>query len=104
MESSNLPQKDPALQTEHQHTHTHHHHTAFAQQGHEEEVVYTNETAFEKGVVSEPTPLDHGEPYDQGDKDTEAGKSQPGARPWYRRITKHSRHIAHAVVWLLFTG
>ncbi|KAJ5259539.1 hypothetical protein N7478_012520 [Penicillium angulare] len=102
--SQNVHDIDPALQTEHQHHHTHHHHTAFAQQGHEE-VAYTNDASFEKGVVPEPTPLDHGiHSHSNSDDDAEAGKSQSPARSWVRRIKKYRRHIAHAVVWLLFTG
>ncbi|KAJ6016005.1 hypothetical protein N7540_010596 [Penicillium herquei] len=102
METHNTPNLDPALQSEHQHQHTHHHHTAFAQQAHEEEIVYCNELSFDKDVVPDPSPLNKGN--SSGEKDAEAADSQPAARPWHRRITRNSRHIAHAVVWLLFTG
>lgn len=96
---------DPALQPEHQHTHTHHNHTAYAEQGRQEEVVYTSDTAFEKGIVPDQTPLDHAsKSYSQSEKDEETGESEPAKRPWYRRMRKHSRHVIHAVIWLLFTG
>ncbi|KAJ5156262.1 hypothetical protein N7492_009065 [Penicillium capsulatum] len=102
---SSPPPIDPALQPEHQHTHTHHHHTNFAVQGRQEEVVYSNDSAFEKGIVPEPTPLDHGsKSQSQSEKDEEAGESQPVKRSWYRRLVKHQRHIVHVVIWLLFTG
>lgn len=96
-------QIDPALQTEHQHHHEHHHHTAFAEQGREEEVVYSKDTAFEKGIVPDPTPLDHASK-NHSQSDAETGDLQPAKRPWQRRMLKHWRHGAHAVIWLLFTG
>lgn len=99
------PPIDPALLPEHQHHHTHQHHTVFAEQGREDEVVYSKDTTFEKGIVPEPTPLDHGSPRgSSGDRDEETGGSEPATRPWYLRIRKHWRHFAHAVIWLLFTG
>jgi CNT family concentrative nucleoside transporter len=94
-------QIDPALQPEHQHHHAHHHHTAFAEQGREEEVVYSKDTTLEKGIVPEPTALDHAS---KSPSDEEIGESQPAKRPWQRRMLKHRRHVAHAVIWLLFTG
>ncbi|KAJ5662518.1 uncharacterized protein N7477_010134 [Penicillium maclennaniae] len=96
-------QVDPVLQTEHQHHHGHHHHTAFAEQGREEEVVYSKDTAFEKGIVPEPSPLDHASK-NLSQSDAETGEFQPAKRPWQRRMLKHWRHVAHAVIWLLFTG
>lgn len=107
MESQPSPGIDPALQPEHQHHHTHHHHTTFAEKGHEDEVIYSKETAgFEKGIVPEPTPLDHASKIQsQSTQDEEAGNSaEPAARPWHRRLTKHWRHGMHLVIWLLFTG
>ncbi|KAJ5679830.1 hypothetical protein N7462_008074 [Penicillium macrosclerotiorum] len=99
------PHIDPALQPEHQHHHVHKHHTTFAEQGREDEVVFSKDASFEKGIVPEPTPLDHGSPRESsGDKDEETGDSEPAKRPWHRRVGKHWRHIAHAVIWLLFTG
>lgn len=96
---------DPALQPEHQHHHTHHHHTSYAEQDRQDEVVFSTDTAFEKGVVPEPTPLDHAtKSHSQSEKDEETGESQPAKRPWHRRMRKHWRHVFHAVVWLLFTG
>lgn len=96
-------QIDPALQPEHQHHHAHHHHTAFAEQGREEEVVYSKDTAFEKGIVPEPTALDHASK-SHSQSDEEMGETEPAKRPWQRRMLKHWRHVAHAVIWLLFTG
>ena len=95
---------DPALQPENQHQHTHHHHTNFAEQGREDEVVYSKDASFEKGIVPEPTPLDHSKSQSQSEKDEEAGDNEPAKRPWHRRFMKHWRHLAHIVVWLLFTG
>lgn len=96
-------QIDPALQPEHQHHHAHHHHTAFAEQGREEEVVYSKDTTFEKGIVPEPTALDHAsKSHSQSDEET--GESQPATRPWWKRALRHWRKAAHAVIWLLFTG
>ncbi|KAJ5733930.1 hypothetical protein N7493_002716 [Penicillium malachiteum] len=102
MKTQTTPNADPALQREHQHQHAHHHHTAFAQQAQEEKVVYCNELSSDKDVVPDPSPLDKGNV--PSEKDAEAAGSQPAARPWHRRITNNWRHIAHAVVWLLFTG
>lgn len=99
------PYVDPALQPEHQHTHVHHNHTAYAEHGRQEEVVYTSDTAFEKGIVPDQTPLDHAsKSHSQSEKDEETGESQPAKRSWYQRMRKHSRHVIHAVIWLLFTG
>lgn len=99
------PHIDPALQPEHQHQHAHHHHTAYAEQGRREEVVYTNDTAYDKGIVPDQSPLDHAsKSHSQSEKDEETGESQPAKRPWHRRMRKHWRHVVHAVIWLLFTG
>ncbi|CDM37879.1 hypothetical protein DTO013E5_6388 [Penicillium roqueforti] len=92
---------DPVLDPEHQHHHAHHHHTAFAEQGRQDEVVYSKDVEFEKGIVPEQTPLDHGR---KNSDDEEAGETLPVKRTWYRRVGKQWRHIFHAVVWLLFTG
>ncbi|KAJ5606518.1 hypothetical protein N7510_009299 [Penicillium lagena] len=96
---------DPALQPEHQHQHAHLHHTAFAERGRDDDVIYTKDASFEKGNVPDPTPLDH-TPKSQSDdnKDVETADNYPAQRPWYRRVLKHWRHFAHAVIWLLFTG
>ncbi|CEO59808.1 Putative H /nucleoside cotransporter [Penicillium brasilianum] len=97
--------QDPALHPEHQHHHEHHHHTAFAEQGREDEVVYSKDTAFEKGIVPEPSPLDHGsQGHSQASKDEETGETSPAPRPWHRRAVKHWRHAFHAAIWILFTG
>lgn len=97
--------RDPALQPEHQHHHAHHHHTAFAEQGHEDEVVFSKDTAFEKGIVPEPSPLDHGsQSHSQGSKDEETGETNPAPRAWHRRALKQWRHALHAAIWILFTG
>ncbi|EKV07181.1 H+/nucleoside cotransporter [Penicillium digitatum PHI26] len=92
---------DPALEPENQHHHAHQHHTAFAEQGRQDEVVYSKDAQFEKGIVPEQTPLDHGS---KNFNDPEAGENFPAQRIWYRRVKKQWRHMAHAVVWLLFTG
>lgn len=96
---------DPALRPEHQHHHTHHHHTAYAEQNREDEVVYSKGTTFEKGVIPEPSPLDHtSKSRSPSEKDEETGENEPAQRPWHRRMLKHWRHFLHAVIWLLFTG
>lgn len=104
-ESQGPPAVDPALQPEHQHQHTHHHHTTFAEKGREDEIIYSQETGFEKGIVPEPTPLDHAsksQSHSTGDE--EAGQTEPAQRSWNRRLMKHWRHAVHLVIWLLFTG
>lgn len=95
---------DPALQSEHQHQHAHHHHTVFAEQGHQDDVVYSNDASMEKGIVPEPSALDHTVKSLSRSEDEEAGDSEPTTRPWHRRITKHWRPFTHAIIWLLFTG
>lgn len=97
---------DPMLNPENQHHHAHHHHTNFAEQGREDEVVYAHETTEqtdEKGIskVAMGAPSDD---QSQNGKDEEAAATQPAARAWYRRAMKQWRHVAHAVIWLLFTG
>ncbi|KAJ6050054.1 hypothetical protein N7499_010438 [Penicillium canescens] len=92
---------DPVLDPEHQHHHTHHHHTTYAEEGRQDEVVYSSDVQFEKGVVPEPKPLDHDSK--SSSRDEEAAESYP-QRTWYRRAMKHRRHAVHLVVWLLFTG
>ncbi|CAG8905982.1 unnamed protein product [Penicillium egyptiacum] len=92
---------DPVLDPDNQHHHAHQHHTAYAEEGRPDEVVYSKDTQFEKGIVAEQTPLDHGS---KNSNDEEAGETFPAKRTWYRRVQKQRRHIVHAVVWLLFTG
>src|SRR5690242_14128803 len=97
--------RDPALQTEHQHHHAHHHHSAFAEQGREDEVIFSKDPAFEKGIIPDPSPLDHGsQSHSQGEKDEETGEANPAPRPLYRRAMKHWRPVFHAAIWILFTG
>ncbi|KGO73329.1 Na dependent nucleoside transporter [Penicillium italicum] len=92
---------DPVMEPENQHHHPHQHHTAFAEEGRQDEVVYSKDAQFEKGIVPEQSPLDHGS---KNSTDEESGENFPAQRTWYRRAEKHWRHLAHAVVWLLFTG
>ena len=92
---------DPVLEPEHQHHHAHHHHTAYAEEGRKDEVVYSQAGEFEKGIVPEPTPLDHGS---KSSNDEESGENLPAKRTWYRRVMKQWRHFVHVVIWLLFTG
>ncbi|KAJ5206287.1 Na dependent nucleoside transporter [Penicillium cf. griseofulvum] len=89
---------DPVLDPENQHHHAHQHHTAFAEQGRQDEVVYTKDVPFEK--EPEPTPLEQR----SKNSDEETGENLPAQRTWYRRAGKQWRHMVHAVVWLLFTG
>ncbi|CAG8345092.1 unnamed protein product [Penicillium nalgiovense] len=98
---SHVVHTDPVLDPENQHHHPHQHHTAYATEGRQDEVVYSKDAEFEKGIVPEQTPLDHGS---KNSKDEEAGENFPAKRTWYRRVQKQQRHIVHAVVWLLFTG
>lgn len=92
---------DPVLDPAHQHQHAHHHHTTYAEEGRKDEVVYSQDIQFEKGVVPEPTPLDHAS---KSSKDEEAGETYPAHRTWVRRVGKQWRPIVHAVIWILFTG
>lgn len=92
---------DPVLEPENQHHHAHQHHTAFTEEGRQDEVVYSKDAGFEKDIVSEQTPVDHGS---NNSRDEEAGENLPAKRTWYRRMGKQWRHMVHAVVWLLFTG
>lgn len=96
-----LPHSDPALEPANEHHHAHRHHTAFAEQGREDEVVYSKDTTFEK-----PTIPDHGPSPEknEGKGDIEEVGASVAKRPWHRRLLKHWRHVAHAVIWLLFTG
>ncbi|CAP97523.1 hypothetical protein E8E15_008992 [Penicillium rubens] len=92
---------DPVLDPENQHHHPHQHHTAYATEGRQDEVVYSKDAEFEKGIVPEQTPMDNGS---KNSNDEEAGENLPAKRTWYRRVQKQQRHIVHAVVWLVFTG
>ncbi|KKA23073.1 H+/nucleoside cotransporter [Rasamsonia emersonii CBS 393.64] len=86
--------------------HAHHNHTAFAEKGREDEVVYTQGTTFDKSTSSDPSPQVH-PPFQekgQGNTDVEDLGEGLAKRPWQRRLIKQWRHVAHAVVWLLFTG
>lgn len=86
---------DPA----NQHQHAHHHHTAYAEQGRQEEVVYSHKIQLEKDIHE--TPQEHAS---KSSNDEEAGQTYPAHRTWLRRLRKQWRHIVHAVVWMLFTG
>ncbi|KAL1997738.1 hypothetical protein VTN02DRAFT_910 [Thermoascus thermophilus] len=102
-----LPHSDPALEPANQHHHAHHHHTAFAEQGREDEVVYSKDTTFEKPIIPDPSPQDHGasSPEKSEDRgDIEELRGSVAKAPWHRRLLKHWRHVAYAVIWLLFTG
>ncbi|CAI7571953.1 unnamed protein product [Penicillium glandicola] len=90
---------DPVLDPENQHHHAHQHHTTYAEEGRQDEVIYSKDAQFEKGIEPEPTALDS-----KSSNDEEAGENHPAKRTWYRRAGKHWRHMVHAVVWLLFTG
>ncbi|KAJ5482982.1 hypothetical protein N7539_006428 [Penicillium diatomitis] len=105
-EQQDVVHQDPALQPEHQHQHAHHHHTAFAEAGRENEVVYSKDANFEKSIVPEPSPLDHGSRSlnSSAEKDAEAGETSPAPRPFYKRVLKQWRHAMHAAIWILFTG
>lgn len=97
---------DPALLPENQHHHAHHHHTAFAEQDHEDDVVYAKDVTFEKNGIPEPSPLDHSG-NSQSDKDVEGtGENYPQSswKSRCRRYTRHWRHVVHAAIWILFTG
>ena len=65
---------DPVLEPENQHHHAHQHHTAFAEEGRQDEVVYSKDAGFEKGIVPEQTPLGHGS---KNSTDEEAGENFP---------------------------
>ena len=50
---------DPALDQIHEHHHAHIHHSAHAEEGREDEVVYSNGTTFEKSNIPHQDPQDH---------------------------------------------
>lgn len=104
-EQHDIVHLDPALQPEHQHRHAHHHHTAFAEAGRDDDIVYSKDANFEKSIVPEPSPLDHGSrSHSSAEKDAEAGETSPAPRPFYKRVLKQWRHAMHAAIWILFTG
>jgi CNT family concentrative nucleoside transporter len=98
--------RDPALNPANEHHHAHHSHTAFAEKGRVDEVVYTEGTTAEKSNIPEPSPQDHSA-YPEKSKelsDVEDLGEGRASRPWQRRLINQWRHVAYAVVWLLFTG
>lgn len=73
----------------------------------------------------EPQPPQHIQPVDQKTPDEDIGYAKDGTmweqnagkipsqsdedgemifKPWYRRWLRHWKHVAYAVIWLLFTG
>jgi CNT family concentrative nucleoside transporter len=98
--------RDPALNPANEHHHPHHNHTAFAEKGRQDEVVYTEGTTSEKSNIPDHSPQDHSSLPEKGKEisdveDVGEGRAQ---RPRQRRLIKQWRHVAHAVIWLLFTG
>jgi hypothetical protein len=107
IEEGNLEHhRDPALDPANEHHHAHHNHTALAEKGREDEVVYTQGTTFEKSAIPDASPQDHSslQEKDQGNTDIEDLSEGYAKRPWQRHVLKQWRHVAYAVVWLLFTG
>lgn len=102
---------DPALDPAHEHHHTSHNHSAWARKGHEDDVVYTTETTFEKSTIPDPSPQDQSYLQEKGhagttdlDEEEVAEGDPPAKRPLYRRALKHWRPVLHLVIFLLFTG
>lgn len=54
-----ITNSDPALDTAHEHHHGHLHHNAFAEEGREDEVVYSKDTTFERSMIPNQDPMDH---------------------------------------------
>ncbi|KAL1964058.1 hypothetical protein VTN77DRAFT_7604 [Rasamsonia byssochlamydoides] len=98
--------RDPALDPANEHHHAHHHHTAFAEKGRDDEVVYAQGTTFDKSTIPDASPQDHPPFQGKGQENTDIEDLGEGLakRPWQRRLLKQWRHVAHAVIWLLFTG
>lgn len=113
-QSSNLDSEDQhhdiALDPTHEHHHKSHNHSAFAQKGHEDDVVYTTGTTFEKSNIPDPSPQDQSYLQEKGshettDLDEEVGEGEaPAKRPFYRRALRHWRPVLHLTIFLLFTG
>lgn len=76
------------------------------EKGREGEVVDTQGTTLDKSTSSDPSPQDRPSFQEKGQGKTDIEDLGEGLakRPWQRRLIKQWRHVAHAVVWLLFTG
>lgn len=98
--------RDPALNPANEHHHAHHNHSALAEKGHQDEVVYTEGTTAEKSNIPDHSPQDHSAYTEKGKEisDIEDLGEGRAARLWQRRLIKQWRHVAYAVIWLLFTG
>ena len=115
---------DPALDRAYEHHHAHIHHDANAEEGREDEVVYTEGTTFEPRVTPHQDAQDHrlhrqkqAEPMEKSVKsnaDSEGGSTSVGlghiqseedpqthaGSTFYQRY----RIFFHLFIWLLFTG
>lgn len=111
---------DLALDLSHEHHHSHLHHDASAEQGREDELVYSKDTTFEKSTIPYQAPQDHSmhqrrQPNQDPDSveiiDAEKGAmSSPPLEaedPQSHRISglyARYRIFFHLFLWLFFTG
>jgi len=111
---------DPALDISHEHIHGHMHHDKHAEQGREDEVVYSKGTTFERSTIPQQDPHDHdlarrrqADPSNgsSGVIDAEKAAMSPErldeADPRSHTLSsfylKH-RMFFHLFIWLFFTG
>ena len=111
---------DPALDRSHEHHHRHMHHDKFAEQGREDEVVYSDGTTFERSAIPHQDPQDHdlarqrhGHPL-KGSTDVvdmEKSVASPERMDEADPRTHHFsnfylkyRTFFHLFIWLFFTG
>ena len=111
---------DPALALDREHHHAHLHHDAHAEQGREDEVVYSIGTTFEKSTIPQQDPQDHDlhrrhhPSKHQGAMeviDAEKGIMSPAPLeeedPQSHKVSAFYvkyRIFFHLFVWLFFTG
>ena len=114
-----IPNNDPALEKSHEHHHGHLHHSAHAEQGREDDTVYTKGTTFEKSTIPHQDPQYHDlyrrRLVSQTNMTTEAVDAEKGALSPVRSEEDPQTHtfskfyakyrvFFHFFTWLLFTG
>ena len=114
-----VPNNNPALDISHEHNHGHLHHSAHAEQGRDDEVVYSKDTTFEKSSIPPQDPQDHDlhrrhlgneTKIATGAVDAEKGTLSPirsEEDPQTHTVSTFYakyRIFFHVFVWLLFTG
>lgn len=114
-----IPNNDPVLDTSHEHSHGHLHHSTHAQQGRQDDVVYSQGTTFEKSTIPHQDPQDHDlhrrhlaneTKMATGTVDPEKGALTPvrseedpqthTVSTFYAKL----RIFFHMFIWLFFTG